>query len=325
MGVSKIKSKSAVRNLVIGLISVIILHTLNLIYVNADYRNNDEIDNTDIRNNTIDNIESVKKDYMYFEKASVKDVNIAVKEDIDNSFSYEPDKALVTFVFDDALQDVDLVASIFSEYNYPLCLAVIPDNLEHKCSGLTHDSNMYKPGMTVEQVAKQVTQQGGEVLSHGYTVLTRDNIDDINVLREIFVGNKLKLTEHGFNVNGIILNGGDKALKGGSREQGGYVMQYYAEKYFLYSDRYGVTEQYYHPRINLNKSTQKCIEDIENAIKTKKWIVFAGHSITGIYNEKYLNEAHLRKILQYCKKNNVDVVTYATVHEKYADTDNNLK
>lgn len=171
--------------------------------------------------------------------------------------------------------------------------------------------------MTVKEVAEQVVSQGGEVLSHGYTPLTSENISDEDTIKEIFYSNKQQLVDCGFVVNGIILNGGSKALRGGTKEQGGYIMQYYASKNFLYSDQYGVTEQYYHPRINLNKATNKCIDDINNAIIEKKWIIFMGHSITGIYNEKYLTEQHLRTILQFCKDNKVDVVTYANIYDMY--------
>lgn len=255
--------------------------------------------------------------FYQFKKAKPSEIDKIVQENIEKGFSYDLDKAQVTFVFDDALQDIDLVASIFEEYDYPLCLALIPENLSDICSGLTKDTGKYQKGMTVKAVAEQVTSQGGEVLSHGYTVLTNENINDSKVLKEIFFLNKQELMKNGFTVDGIILNGGAEALRGGSKAQGGYIMQYYASKYFYYSDQYGVTEQYYHPRISMNKPIKKCIDDINHAVSEKKWIVFVGHSITGIYGEKYSTEKHLRTLLQYCKDNEVEVVTYATVYNKY--------
>ena len=121
------------------------------------------------------------------------------------------------------------------------------------------------------------------------------------------------LLNAGFEVNGIITAGGPGALDGGL-EQGGDVFQYWASIEFDYSDLYGFTEDYYHPRMNLGDSLDMNKTRIDDAISHNKWIVFFGHALQDSGN---YTEANLRAILQYCKDRNVSVVPYKHIYNTF--------
>ena len=253
----------------------------------------------------------------YFELVNETIINRIVKAEVRQNFKYTFDKPFITFCFDDALQDIDLVASIFAEFDVPLCMALIPSNINNTCNGLTEEANRFTVGMTVKDVAIKAVENGGEVLSHGYTPITANNINNASIIKEIFSDNKKVLENCGFTVRGIMQNGGTNALLGGTKEEGGYIFQYYAGQNFDYSDRYGITEDYYHPRVNMNVSLDTAKGYIDIAKANNKWVSFFAHSITGIYNETNVTEANLRALLQYCQDNNIDIVTYSFIYDNY--------
>lgn len=74
-----------------------------------------------------------------------------------NPFAYKTfDKGYVTFVFDDGRHDVDLVASIFAEFGFPLCLAIPPVELTRVTNGINGSTK------TVKDVCNEVVANGGE-------------------------------------------------------------------------------------------------------------------------------------------------------------------
>lgn len=237
-----------------------------------------------------------------------------------NPFKFSQfDKGYVSFVFDDGRSDLDLVASIFKDYNVPLCIALPPTALNTICNGLSSDSNGFSVGMTVKNVAKQVVINGGEVLSHGFTVITENNYLDDSVMKSVFYDEKIKLENEGFTIKGIIANGGTGALYPRTNPT---LYQDAFEKwllpYYNYSDVYGVTENYNHQRFYWGTTEENCKTQILNAKNNKKWVSFMCHTLA---NEGgYGNETMLRNLLNYCKEIGVEVVTYNTIHSKFASS-----
>lgn len=266
----------------------------------------DDIENqVDINKNNIDSLNSLNYE---------NDIKRFVRTQLKNPFKYKSfDKPYVTFCFDDGTNDSDKIASIFKEFNYPMCMSLPPDSLNTMCVGLQSPTNGYSVNMKIKDVATKVVENNGEVLCHSWTPITKDNINDKELLTETFITNVKILRNAGFEVNGIIMAGGTGALDGGLK-QGGDIFQYWATIEFDYSDRYGFTEDYFYPRMNLGDTLDLNKNRIDNAIANNKWIIFFGHALqdSGNYTEQ-----NLRAILQYCKDRNVTVVTYKDMYNKF--------
>ena len=230
-----------------------------------------------------------------------------------NPFAFKNfDKGYVTFVFDDGRYDWDNLVSIFKEFNIKLCVAVPPSQLDYT-------SNSLKQGVkTIKDISLEVVKNGGEVLCHSMIPITADNVNDNSVMTQQFKTNKQLLEDAGFNVRGIIMAGGTGQLLGGSVSEGGKIFQKWSSKYYDYSDRYGMTANYYNPRKALKDGSDAIISHIQDTIANKKWSVYYGHTLDG--SETGLDETVLRTILQYCVDNNVTVATYAEMYDKFAST-----
>lgn len=266
----------------------------------------------------IDNIEMQvnknKNDMSFINSNYENDIKRYKRMQLKHPFKYKTfDKAYITFCFDDGTNDCDKIASIFKEFGYPMCLSLPPDSLNTVCIGLQSASNGFTVNMKVREVANKVIENGGEVLCHSWTPITKDNITNKDLLVETFVTNVKVLRDAGFEVNGIMTAGGTGALDGGL-EQGGDILQYWASIEFDYSDRYGFTEDYFYPRMNLGDSLDMNKTRIDDVVNHNKWIVFFGHALqdTGNYTEE-----NLRAILQYCKDRNVTVVTYKHIYNTF--------
>ena len=228
-----------------------------------------------------------------------------------NPFAYACfDKAYVTFCFDDGISDIDYVASIFDEFDYPLCLAVPPARINSGVTGLSDKSL----GSTVKDIMNYVVDQGGEILCHDTTVLTENNADDKDILIEKFIRNKALLETEGFNIRGIVLAGGADYITGKHTTYGS-VLDKWVRANFEYSDLYGDTPEYYYPRIGLSSNTTAEISDIA---ESGGWKIFFGHSIKDTDDESILRTA-----LQYCKDNNIEVVTYGYIYDNFSSTEFN--
>ena len=79
-----------------------------------------------------------------------------------------------------------------------------------------------------------------------------------------------------------------------------------------------MTPNYYNPRKALKDGSSAIISHIQSTITNKKWSVYYGHTIDG--TETGLDETELRTVLQYCVDNNVTVVTYGEIYDKFKST-----
>lgn len=246
-----------------------------------------------------------------FENDNLK--NRISKLESGNPFEFKDfDKGYVTFVFDDGRYDWDKITSIFNEYGLKLCLAVPPSELNNNTNSL---------GMGIKKIkdiCNEVISRGGEILCHSMVVITKDNVNDENVMTQQFKTNKQLLEEAGFDIRGIIMAGGSGQLLGGTVKESGDIFQKWSSQYYDYSDRYGMTPNYYNPRKALKDGSSAIISHIQSTITNKKWSVYYGHTIDG--TETGLDETELRTVLQYCVDNNVTVVTYGEIYDKFKST-----
>ncbi len=213
---------------------------------------------------------------------------------------YTLDKAYVTFVLDDCRTDMNQIADIFEEYEVPLCIAAIYENLLFGTADGTE---------TRREVCERVVAQGGEILAHDAEVITEESIGDYNKLIEHFYVDRQMLTQMGFEVNGIVLAGGSGQLVGHE------VTDIFARAFYRYSDLYGEEkygEPYYHRRFWLGNCLDTYDEVIANAVEKKEWVVFYLHDLKEVESET------LREILRYIKslpEDAVETVTYKTLYD----------
>ncbi len=214
------------------------------------------------------------------------------------------DKAYVSIVIDDNNAELSkLYDLITGEYGFPLCAAV------PVCS--ITDSNI--------EALRTIEKNGGEILSHTLThkVLTAAATDE-EIEQEI-CGSYTALLDKGFNVNGIILAGG-----GGTEDTSETFrarLEPYTAHCYKYSDRYGVSTQFNHPRhtIAVNLGAAKAV--VDKAIANKAWEPIYAHGLTK--DVATINEGMWRNFLDYLKQKQdagvLEVVTYRTAYETLAD------
>lgn len=212
------------------------------------------------------------------------------------------DKAYITFVLDDCRPDMDLVADLFEEYQIPLCIAAITEHF-------------YYPGSKGEEtrleVCHRVVENGGEILAHDGEALTQELLDDFPTKYKHFYKDKKYLEAYGFDVQGIILAGGEGQVVGSSKSDA------WIRTHFNYSDLYGVEEMgepYYHKRYWLLNYKDNYQEIIQEAIENKQWVSFFFHEFAEV------EEGKMREILQYVSElpqEQVEKTNYRTIYEKF--------
>lgn len=212
------------------------------------------------------------------------------------------DKAYVTFVLDDCRPDMDRVADLFEEENTPLCIGAIWELFYYPASE-GEESRL--------QVCERVVKNGGEILAHDRVALTEKLLADFPTKYKHFYKDKKYLQAYGFDVQGIILAGGEGQVVG-AEESDAWV-----RTYFDYSDLYGMEEKgepYYHKRIWLINCKDNYQEVIQEAIEQKQWVSFFFHEFSEVEEDK------MREILQYIEsisKEELEVTNYRTVYQKF--------
>ena len=222
------------------------------------------------------------------------------------------DKAYITIIFDDNNAELERIYKLVTEeYGFPLCAAVPVKSFDKTLSNAARPESL--------ELLHKIQDNGGEILSHMLThkVLNRD-VPWTTADYELGESYR-RLTAQGFRVNGVILAGG-----GGTEDKSAEYraeLEKYTSKYYKYSDYYGVSTQYYHPRRPLYDSNDNLIRYIDEAIQNKSWEVLSGHGIDmEIFRQ---SEDKVRQILDYLKQKQaegvLEVVTYRDVHKKFGD------
>ena len=263
-----------------------------------------------------------------FETASnvAKSMNYSVtRENIDsryeelcNQFKFvEFDQGFVTFVFDDLRHDLDLVASIFEEYGFPLSIAAIPEYTQKRADGLTSDVGSFTPSMKMENIIRQVVKNGGEVMAHNTEIIiNEDNQADDILMHKYFVESKENLEKLGFSIRGIMRTGGAGAISGTD------IIESWLKQNYDFSNM-GKAVNYSLEREKINQPFDDLVGLIDDAVQNKKWVRFMCHTLDGTeyksegMEQNYFDEDMLRNLLTYCKDNNIQVVTYSYMYDNY--------
>ena len=209
------------------------------------------------------------------------------------------DKGYITLIFDDNNADLPFFYNVIAkEYGLPMCAAV-PSKTLATNNAVLHD----------------IQNRGGEILSHtrDHIVLNR-SVDWETVDYQLGQSHR-ELTADGFNIHGIILAGGQ-----GQDQTEDYRrdIEGFTNKYYLYSDKYGASTQYWKQRNwFVGRTVEELKQIIDEQIKNKTWEVIYAH------NTRECSEETLRAVLDYLVEKRdaglVDVVTYRYVHETFGD------
>ena len=211
------------------------------------------------------------------------------------------DKGYVTFVNDDCRSTVGEIVAVFVEKGIPLSLAALYGAF----------TNLTANG-TVLDAVRLAVENGGEVLAHNPTPITETEIDDFNSLYNVFAKNKEMLEMYGFDVNGIILAGGNGQIVGSQKTDK------WVRKYYQYSDLYGNTEYgypYYHYRTALSNLTlEKAKAKIDEAIASKEWVIFYLHEWAEF------SQSDMEALLDYINEKDsreLGVATYKQMYDNF--------
>ena len=212
------------------------------------------------------------------------------------------DKGYITLCFDDNNTELgDFYKIITGEYNMPFCAAVPTYTLPQNIS-LLHE----------------IENHGGEILSHTKNHLViKPFVTPWEDVEAEFSGSYNDLIKEGFNVNGIILAGGDGQIKESDTEYRGLIERV-TNKYYKYSDKYGLSTQYWKQRNWFDGRTIDQLKKIiDTNIQNKTWEVIYAHRFSEC------SEETLRAVLDYLAEKEaaglVDVVTYKYMHENFGD------
>ncbi len=210
-------------------------------------------------------------------------------------------KARVSIIIDDNNDELERIFNLVTgEYSFPLCAAVPVHSLS-----LRPDSRT---------LLHAIEQSGGEILSHTLThKVLNTTVSDEDIEREIG-GSYEALTAEGFAVHGIILAGG-----GGTEDTSEAFRQKLepiTSRYYQYSDLYGVSARYYHPRTWLPAGMAYIKKQLEQAIADGAWLPIAAHGMT--HDIGPISEELWREFVAYLKEKqtvgDIEVVTYYTAH-----------
>ena len=156
---------------------------------------------------------------------------------------------------------------------------------------------------TILDVCNRIVANGGEILSHSHVPINPDNIRDMNILVKQFAWNRAALEAEGFEVNGILLAGGE-----GSADADKNITGAWAKMFYAYSDDYGTEEPYAHQRVVIsNMSIEGIKKRIDRAVDNREFLVLAWHDTEEVSIEK------MRDILNYVKnipEEKLKVTTY---------------
>ena len=245
---------------------------------------------TQILNSLDSNYEDVKNDPILYDKS---------------------DKCYVAFTIDDTRDDFDEIADLFISKNIPLTITAVSDHLTEMTSDHTE---------TRLDVALRVQEAGGEILANNETTVNAENIEDTEFAYKLFVGEKQKLTNYGFNVNGIVLDvGGGMLFDSPRTARWAYSLYKYSD---LCGEEYNNLEGYgsvYYGWRNwvdyYNNDASQFNNFIDNFINMKEPIVF------GIEEDSTISIETLSQVLDHINsegKNKIEGATYNSIYNKLA-------
>ncbi len=215
--------------------------------------------------------------------------------EIKYDFYYDDfDKGYITLVYDDNRGDLGTVFNIFEKYNVPLVAAIPPE---------TVSSNNVT-------LLRNIQAAGGEIIGHHFGVLTSKMTSQqkYDQLKETYD----TLTGNGLNVNGYILAGGTGQDDINRKE----IETMLRKLGFSYSDLYGISPNYYHPRSSMSADNDASIYNkIGQAAANNTWQSFYAHDL-----KTERTEAQLCELIEYIQANpDVEIVTYKYIYQNFGN------
>lgn len=225
-----------------------------------------------------------------------------------NDFAYSKfDKAYFVLTIDDANKYLPDVYDLCHELGVPLCPAIIVGNL---------NTDYKNDGRTIKDICDLVVADGGEILAHSGKYITKESTEEDYA--DVFRMPKIELEKLGYDIRGIITAGGVGYLSNDIR------LDNWSRKYYDYSDQNGISSSkaYYHPRWWYHDYTMDGAKNfVDNAIKTKSFIVVAMHGSDSTSELEHIN--NLRELLEYMiakGTDNLEITTWAKVYDKFKST-----
>ena len=218
-----------------------------------------------------------------------------------------PTKGYVTLMVDDCNREgFGNLVQHYIEADIPLCFAYT-GNEGQVIQGC--DSTFWgATAVDVTDIIDRALENGGEVLCHHTTQMTQAMLEDFDTCYEHFVKAKASMVARGWDVNGIILAGGQGQVVGSP------ISDKWVRSNFLYSDIYGesqYTEPYYHYRQNL--SNYNSLADVKtaitNAMTNHTWVVLYQHG----FDE--FSEQNLVDLLAWMNTEGYTTSTYKEVYD----------
>lgn len=231
--------------------------------------------------------------YLKDEEARKNITNLSSQlEDIGNKSNVKwrtLDKGYITIIFDDFQDDLEDVFSIFKSKNIPLTCAIPAINIERNQGdiSLLHD----------------IENNGGEILSHGYTSNPITSNSTIDFIKTEFEKSKFLLEKNGLRVNGYVRAGGD-----GSIAFTDILDLFY--KNYVYGFSMGEDSLLF-GRESLILTIDEFKSKVDMAIKNKQWLKLYAHGLNEISSEL------LNQMLDYINYSAISPTTYLNMYNNF--------
>lgn len=219
-------------------------------------------------------------------------------------FSMTISSPVISFVFDDTLEDVKEIADLFKTKGLGCCFATIPSRL----SDYVLNSNSITRGAAL--LAAQL--DGCEILVHGLKALSSSSTDA--QVYNLFVGNKIKLANYGFSVDGIIELG-----SGGNEKTFDYARcEKYLKDLYRYSDYYGTglnLPQYFtNNRVWMTSDLDDNKNKVDSIVSGTSWKLLSAHDVVGGVGLQTLSDT-----IDYAISEGCEILTMRAVYNKYSN------
>ncbi len=237
--------------------------------------------------------------------------NLFIREYDSKGMDFKPfDKHKFVLIVDDGSEQTPDIYKICHELNVPMSVAVPWNRLS---TIYTRESN--PNNLSIKDFCKLIEKDGGEVLSHGWTVITDTSTEEDYI--DAFVTEKQKMQENGFACRGKILIGGPDYIYNDPRTDKWVKLNYeYSDLYGLSSSKmYSLNRLWFVDWQNLNNFKGKINEIL--SMENKGLFLLAMHGSNDENNFEHYTK--VKELLEYLKTiNEIELTTISKVYDEYA-------